>query len=278
MDHMMPEMDGMEATRLLRESGYKDPIVALTANAVAGQSDIFLQNGFDAFISKPIDIRQLNSVLNKLIRDKQPQEVLDAVREQEALEHNDHDIKSHVDVMLLESFIRDARKTVAELEELYAHEGNFESMIKNDDYLHKYITTIHGMKSSLWNIGENVLSGLASKLELYGRERNFDNLKTFTPEFLKELRLLLNNIEVNKKNRINDSLISNEDTAELHVKLQEIQKMCADYNRKDALEIISGIKTCTKETRVVLDKLNELVLHSEFEAAEGVIEAYIKVI
>ncbi|MCL2547974.1 MAG: ATP-binding protein, partial [Symbiobacteriaceae bacterium] len=68
MDHMMPKMDGMEATRKLREMGYNQPIVALTANAVVGQAEIFLQNGFDAFISKPIDIRQLNEVLNRLIR------------------------------------------------------------------------------------------------------------------------------------------------------------------------------------------------------------------
>ena len=82
MDHMMPGMDGIEATKRLRAMGYNSSIVALTANAVAGQADIFLENGFDDFISKPIDLRQLNSVLNKLIRDKQPEEVLKAARSQ----------------------------------------------------------------------------------------------------------------------------------------------------------------------------------------------------
>jgi signal transduction histidine kinase/ActR/RegA family two-component response regulator len=70
MDHMMPEMDGVETTKNLREMGYSHPIVALTANAVMGQAEMFLSNGFDDFISKPIDIRELNAVLNKLIRDK----------------------------------------------------------------------------------------------------------------------------------------------------------------------------------------------------------------
>ncbi|MCL1995918.1 MAG: ATP-binding protein [Defluviitaleaceae bacterium] len=71
MDHMMPQMDGIETTQILRNMGYTKPIVALTANAVVGQSDVFLKNGFDNFISKPIDIRQLNTVLNKLVRVKQ---------------------------------------------------------------------------------------------------------------------------------------------------------------------------------------------------------------
>ena len=80
MDHMMPEMDGMEATKNLRDLGYRHPVVALTANAVSGQSEIFLKNGFDEFISKPIDIRQLDTVLNEYIRDKQPPEVVKAAR------------------------------------------------------------------------------------------------------------------------------------------------------------------------------------------------------
>ncbi|MCL2548836.1 MAG: transporter substrate-binding domain-containing protein, partial [Symbiobacteriaceae bacterium] len=72
MDHMMPIMDGMEATRIIRDRGYKGAIIALTANAVLGQASVFLNNGFDDFISKPVDLRQLDAVLNKFIRDRQP--------------------------------------------------------------------------------------------------------------------------------------------------------------------------------------------------------------
>jgi len=78
MDHMMPGIDGVEATQVLRKSGYTKPIIALSANAVSGQADIFLQNGFDEFISKPIDIRQLNTILNRFVRDIQSPEVIEA--------------------------------------------------------------------------------------------------------------------------------------------------------------------------------------------------------
>jgi signal transduction histidine kinase/CheY-like chemotaxis protein len=70
MDHMMPGMDGVETTVKLRALGYTAPVVALTANAIVGNEKMFLANGFDDFISKPIDIRQLNEILNRLIRDK----------------------------------------------------------------------------------------------------------------------------------------------------------------------------------------------------------------
>ena len=70
MDHVMPKMDGIETVRQLRGMGYAKPIVALSANAMIGQAEIFLRNGFDDFISKPIDIRFIDIVLKRLIQDK----------------------------------------------------------------------------------------------------------------------------------------------------------------------------------------------------------------
>jgi len=89
MDHMMPEMDGIEATHQLRSLGYTSPIVALTANAVVGQSRMFLQNGFDDFISKPIEMQQLNAVLNRLIRDKHSKDAEASAIDVEALQNDD---------------------------------------------------------------------------------------------------------------------------------------------------------------------------------------------
>ena len=70
MDHMMPNMDGLETTRIIRDLGYELPIVALTANVVAGQAEMFIDNGFNDYISKPIDVHKLDYLLKNLIRDK----------------------------------------------------------------------------------------------------------------------------------------------------------------------------------------------------------------
>ncbi|GHV18460.1 hypothetical protein AGMMS49959_00260 [Planctomycetales bacterium] len=70
MDHMMPEMDGIEATRQIRKLGngaQKVPIVALTANAVAGMREVFLNNGFNGYLSKPIELDKLNAVVEHWI-------------------------------------------------------------------------------------------------------------------------------------------------------------------------------------------------------------------
>ena len=80
MDHMMPGMDGVETTRIIRSMGYDHPIVALTANALKDSEEMFMNNGFSGFISKPIDISQMDAYITRFIRDKQPPEVIDAIR------------------------------------------------------------------------------------------------------------------------------------------------------------------------------------------------------
>lgn len=70
MDYMMPGIDGIEATNILRRMGYTSPIVALTANAVKGQAETFLNNGFSGFMSKPIDINLLNSYLVRFVKNR----------------------------------------------------------------------------------------------------------------------------------------------------------------------------------------------------------------
>ncbi|MDR0868210.1 MAG: response regulator [Planctomycetota bacterium] len=70
MDHMMPEMDGIEATRQIRKLGNesrKVPIIALTANAVAGMREVFLSHGFNGYLSKPIELDKLNAVVENWI-------------------------------------------------------------------------------------------------------------------------------------------------------------------------------------------------------------------
>ena len=71
MDHMMPEMDGLEAMKKLREISKRDNktlyIVALTANVISSAKEMFLSEGFDAFLSKPIDLSELERVLKRAL-------------------------------------------------------------------------------------------------------------------------------------------------------------------------------------------------------------------
>ncbi|MDR1203893.1 MAG: response regulator [Peptococcaceae bacterium] len=95
MDHMMPEMDGIETTQIIRngigtEYARTVPVIALTANALAGNDEMFIAHGFNDYISKPIDVARLDSVLNRWIQKTQAEETpapeTAAVAEAEAAE------------------------------------------------------------------------------------------------------------------------------------------------------------------------------------------------
>ena len=269
MDHMMPGMDGIETTQKLRENGYSGVIIALTANAVTGKAEMFLKNGFDAFVSKPIDIRELDSVLNKFIRDKQPSEVVANARQQaEKAEDKTADGPFHIGQLILKSFIRDAKKGLEVINDVISENG-----IEIDENLKLFTVSIHGIKSALRNVSENSLSAFAFSLEEAARKADRETLKQRIPEFVNELKALLKRFELNLTD-----YEDNKSGGDIHRELKAVKDLCAEYNRKAALEIISAINCTEQEIKVSLDEITELLLKSEFDEAEKLIDTLLSVL
>ena len=270
MDHMMPRMDGIEATKIIRDMGYTFPIVALTANALAGQAEMFINNGFDDFISKPIDIRQLNSVLNKLIRDKQSSEIIDEARSQKTKLYTTTHPQS-VDPQLAEFFIRDAKKTAAVLEAIYVNK------CRRSDDLSLFIVNIHAMKSALANIGENSLSSQAAKLEQAGRDQDKNLIFSELPSFLELLFGVIQKLEA-EEDSSQSAVEAQGNSPYLREKLLAIQAACAAYNKRAAKEALAELKqkTWIPEIKENLSAIAELLLHSDFDEAAKAIDGYLQ--
>jgi len=265
MDHMMPQMDGVEATKIMREWGYKRPIVALTANAVVGQAEMFMANGFDDFISKPVDIRQLNVTLNKLIRDIQPPEVLEIARKNSLEKHTAVDAPVSIDPELATIFMRDAEKTIAVLEELYKKRG-----VSGDEDLRLYTISTHAIKSALANIGEIELSGFARKLEMAGREQNIAVITAETPSFLDKLRAVIKRITPHESE--DDDVVIEDDWIYLQEELLYFRAACTVYDKKAAKDVVVDLKkrNWSRPVREMLNTLAEHLLHSDFDEAANI--------
>jgi len=216
MDHMMPKMDGVETTRRLRDMGYENPIVALTADAVSGQEDMFLKNGFDGFISKPIDLRQMNIVLNKFIRDKQSPEVIEATRQEALSEKSDGqnepvqqaEVKVKKSISSIEIAGLDITKGLEQcegdeknyLKTLRAYAKNIRSMLGlmetvTEDGIADYGIRVHGIKGASYYISANVVSKEAEILEFAAKDGNLSLIQERNPAFLVTAGNLLDNIE-----------------------------------------------------------------------------------
>ncbi|MCL2603951.1 MAG: response regulator [Defluviitaleaceae bacterium] len=168
MDHMMPEMDGMEAASQIRAMGYTNPIVALTANAITGRADVFLQNGFDAFIPKPIDLQLLDDTLNRFVRDRQSNKITP-----------------------MAAFLNIAREAVITLD-AFCKKGDI-----NHRDIRGYTAAVHAVSGALNDIGEKRLSRFAHRLELAGWEGDTEILTRSTPQFIIGLQALMEENEEN---------------------------------------------------------------------------------
>jgi signal transduction histidine kinase/CheY-like chemotaxis protein/HPt (histidine-containing phosphotransfer) domain-containing protein len=271
MDHMMPGMDGVEATSILRDLGYTRPIVALTANAVAGQADMFLEKGFNGFISKPVDLRQLNVVLNRMIRDKQPPEVVEAARRQKGGRlADDRAFHPSLDPQLADIFLRDAGKVAATLEAMHTNQ------YRRDDDVHMFVVNVHAIKSALANIGEAELAAFAHKLEQAGRKKDIAVMSEEIPAFLDALREVIAKVKPQEEDA--GSGTTDEDLAYLRENLFLVHAACATYDKKAAKDALAALrqKAWPRATREQIGAIAGHLLHSDFEEAAELAEKICK--
>ena len=183
MDHMMPEMDGMEATRIIQsecsETAGKAIIIALTANAIQGAREMYLENGFQDFLSKPFERVQMHELLDRWIpqelREYKEEEVredkvsedemaeifMSGVNVRKAIKSHDIGIEDYLD--LLYDFRLEGIAKKALLCKL-AQEKRFED----------YLVEVHGLKSAAVNIGADNLAREAKEHEEATREGDYD--------------------------------------------------------------------------------------------------------
>ena len=198
MDHMMPDMDGTEATRLIREMGIKAPIIALTANAIAGVKEELLAAGMDDMLTKPIEKALLNKMLaqwlpaGKVNSGTDKKEVQDDnkaatkkefwtnIKQIEGLS-----VKAGLDIVSgsLDLYENSLRLALREIEKC---DKNLNKFWAAED-MHGLSIEAHSIKSSMTNIGALELAVMALGLEHAAVQRNMDFLKTELPPFLKTL-------------------------------------------------------------------------------------------
>jgi signal transduction histidine kinase/CheY-like chemotaxis protein len=258
MDHMMPEIDGIETTEKLRGLGYKGVIVALTANALAGNDVMFARHGIDGFISKPVDIRQLNTVLNRFIRDRRPEEAKKyKPQAQEQIE------TSAINPELIRVFCRDAQKAVITLRETAPRADGADGDLK------LFTITVHAMKSALANVGERETSALASALEKAAFRGDMEYIAAHTENFIEALESLIKKFSAGVKSGIENETI-HEDTVYLIEQMQIVKAACTHYDDTAAYTAFDRLKekSWKTNTAAALEEIREMLfLHSDFDGA-----------
>ncbi|MCL2669432.1 MAG: response regulator, partial [Syntrophaceae bacterium] len=287
MDHKMPEMDGVEATALIRKMGednpyYKElPIIALTANAVSGTREMFLQNGFNDFLSKPIDTAKLDTILGKwLPRDKQES----AVKESEliaASNGRDAAIPFKIDGVELSKGISISGGTVAlYLEVLATFYEDGRERVKNikecveTGNLPLYTIYVHALKSALLNIGACMLSESAKALEAAGDRNDLAFIKTHNNEFLTALESLLDKInDCLSAREMSKSMYESPNTEMFEAELGRLRAAIEKMDRGVINETIGKLQKIApaEDAAKLIKSISSHILLAEYDQAEDLI-------
>ena len=212
MDHMMPGMDGVEAMKRIRSEWSRDknrindvPIVALTANTVSTAKEMFIREGFDGFIGKPIEIAELERVLRKVlpksafVSDDDADNVKSAATESDkSSEVTDDNGANHLeklnnlglDTSVGLSYSQNDVEFYETLLIQYGSEGN-EKRIKAADFRQNgnyddYAIVLHSVKSTSKMIGATGLSEKARQLEMAAKEGRISVIDELHDQTMKE--------------------------------------------------------------------------------------------
>ncbi|GMO39374.1 MAG: hypothetical protein Ta2B_19090 [Termitinemataceae bacterium] len=257
LDHMMPQMDGVETCRRIRqiETDYAKniPIVAFTAEVFAGSKEKFVSAGFSDYISKPIEIMQLDSIINKYLEHK-------AVRKD-----NQIPIFGYGDFMQTTSDINESEDTITISKEQAILQENIDGIdlmsglarfgekniyfdilqsfvettpnilktmqVINGENIKTYAINVHGIKSSSRSIGAFLLGDKAEELELSAKAGKVEFTKIGNIQFLKLAEKLIADINafLERQNAQHKITKPEKDKPDNEI-LEKIKLACKEYD------------------------------------------------
>ncbi len=314
LDHMMPGLNGIETLHRLRKLEdcpcHFTPVIALTANAVSGAKEMYLKEGFDGFLSKPIIPDKLEKMLMQMLPDnkvvyeeiandslgelgsvektgiKQPEEhgktddfpPLDGIDWEYALMHlKDADILKDTVGQFYLAMDREAE----DLEHFFQMflETSGEQQKKA---MEQFEVKVHAMKSNSAMIGAVPLSGVAKMLEYAARDGELEVLQVVTPVFLNEWRkmkaILGNSVDYGRE----DDAVggAQADWNEVLQGLRQIVDAMKDMDIDTADESMEQIKKYQypEQMKPIVDKLSLAVLDIDVVQAEECVEELVKII
>jgi CheY-like chemotaxis protein len=264
---MMPDMDGIEATEIIREweMGRGDavsdriPIIALTANAVSGVREMFIEKGFDDFLAKPVDVSELDEILNKwILKIKREQEIeeqeendynfpgINGVDIQKGIKMTGGTLEGYISV--LSTFRKDVIERLLQLRNTLYEES-----------LSLFTTHVHALKSAAAAIGAAELSVEAATLESAGKEGNREYINENLETFLEHLSILNEGVYV-----------------ALEIEKASCKGTIHRPEKGELIPLLRSLRTAVRAQKVenidvILDELNHLLLDRDImEAVEKI--------
>ena len=301
LDHMMPGMDGVETFHHIRkkpELYYKEiPIVALTANAIAGAREMFMKEGFNDFVAKPVE----SSVLQRTLKRHLPSEKLKTLDEAERMklsiqnveEKNTTSAKQEEKELVIGDL--DISKGIMYcgnqenyFEILTSQRDSGRDIIEQIQNLYEkadwknYTIVVHGIKSSMMSIGAVKLSEMAKGLEFAGKGEDYDYIRREHVAMIKEFERVLQILRdcrylaapQKEQQVVNKPELSEETFAE---KLIELENVTYEFDANKVLPILDELSRYAYHTKDLANELKPVYKKVEMFDFMSAYEAVVKI-
>jgi CheY-like chemotaxis protein len=280
MDHMMPGMDGIEATAAIRALGITEvPVIALTANAVSGMREMFIGKGFSEYMSNPIEITELDGIMKKWIpSEKRMENRLPLKREAEITELSIPGIDPAKGIAMTGGTEAGYRKVLAQFYKDARERLPLLGKTPEAAELAAFVTNVHALKSAAGTIGAAEVSRLAAELEAAGKAGDIETIPKTLPLFREHLTELVEGIgeAINRE----QGKIDNEANADYSLFTAHCALLKSALEAKNMKEIDRLLEEIEKmtldtETRDRVNAVSDKVLIGEYAEASETIAKYV---
>ena len=285
MDHMMPEMDGIETADHIRALGTeyakKIPIIALTANAIHGTDQLFYSHDFQAFLTKPIDMMELDAVIRKWVRDENRDDTIVIT----APMYSDNYAPVTIDIPGVDSkkalalYAGDTSVYITLLRSYAANTPTLLEKLKNvsEESLAKYNISVHGLKGSSANIGAEAIREAAFELEKISKEKNLRGVWALNGKLIADTKIIVSNIQawLDQYDATREKKpVQKQPDKDLLIRLR---KSCESYDIKGSDKILTILESTDYEKDGDLIKwLRDKIENSDFSEAADKLKEYEK--
>ncbi|MDR1466342.1 MAG: response regulator [Treponema sp.] len=291
MDNLMPGLDGAQtakAIRALKCEWESPPIAALSADVFMGAREQLLENGFDDYLSKPIEIAKLNEVLRKWIPSSKQiyVEHIDETQDERRLnvESSIGEIEG-INMSRGLSLSGNSSDRYFKILSIFCKDGEQRlSLLKEPqsaEELAAFVTNVHALKGASAGIGAEAVSEAAAFLEHAGRGKDEEAIRKHLGAFYDEFSLLLKRIRAFLDKQVpkqrSQPVIETQDKA-VWDELRNLLMALRDYNVSKSDDLIEKLKTMAvnSKTRQILEKIEDDLLMSEFVEGALSLEEFLK--
>ena len=302
LDHMMPEMDGIETLHHMKEDLHgpnrRTPVFVLTANAVTGAKEMYLNEGFNGFLAKPIDAERLEQVIASNLAKNLFEPVPDEIKKKHSKEggaakdkasgngKNDmpefpmiggvdwsyawsHLHSEEIIMMTVKEFIDLLPSNIKKLETAF-------DKMYNENVCDDYRIQVHSMKSVAATIGIIPLAGMANVLEYAARDERVDDIKSVHPVFVRVCKEY--GEQISEALGFEDESVAAdkeiEDMDAYKAKLDELKEAMEDLDVDTADAIVDGLLQYkyTEQQAELVKSIKAAVTSLDEEEAVGLID------